>query len=102
MRLRGSRHRFRMRQAGLVSRMLTTFGTCFPSSGRAPKSGSLTATRRPEAWLERGREDVSRFLDHSSLAVTTIYLPRLQGRTTAFGRGGQWLAGFKSGPRDDS
>jgi len=38
-------------------------------------------------------EDVSRFLDHSSLAVTTVYLRRLEGeqdRSWAKSRGGDW------------
>jgi site-specific recombinase XerD len=34
-------------------------------------------------------EEISRFLDHSSLAVTTTYLRRLEGRRTGAGR--RWL-----------
>ena len=40
-----------------------------------PSLGSQTADVRPVSRVEQ----VSRFLDHSSLAVTTVYLRQLEG-----------------------
>lgn len=46
--------------------------------------GGVHLTRHTAAKLRRDAgdsvEDVSRFLDHSSLAVTSVYLRRLEGQ----------------------
>ena len=57
-----------------------------PPGGRLPLSG-LHLLRHSAAKLRRDAgesiEAVSAFLDHSSLAVTTVYLRRLEGETDA-------------------
>jgi integrase len=58
------------------------FRRCLTKAG-LPSAG-LHVTRPTAAKLRRDAgesiEDVSRFLDHSSLAVTTTYLRRLEGQ----------------------
>jgi integrase len=75
-------------QAGAGSRRVTgpTFHSRFrrylASVGLAPSG--LHIPRHRATWLRRQAgesvEDVSAFLDHSSLAVTTTYLRRLEGQ----------------------
>lgn len=54
---------------------------------------ALSRYRHSAAKLRRDAgesiEDVSRFLDHSSLAVTTTYLRGLEGRRQELGEGGR-------------
>jgi hypothetical protein len=55
--------------------------------------GGVTVCRHSAAEPRRDAgesvEEVSRFLDHSSLAVTTTYLRRSKGRKTRAGRRSQ-------------
>ena len=68
---------------GITSGTFYTNLRCYPQKASLP-SGGVHIFRHSAARRRRDVgetvEDVSRFLDHSSLAVTTTYLRRLEGQ----------------------
>ncbi len=75
-------HRLRTRHGDRSRRLLRNLGRYVAKAG-LPLSG-VHVFRHSAAKLRRHAgesvEEVSRFLDHSSLAVTTTYLRRLEGQ----------------------